>query len=562
MKNVFKFLGIIALVAVIGFGVVSCGGGDDDNDNNNNNNNNNNNGGSADTALNGTWSGADGDLTFNNGNFEMSGFMKGTYTTTGSNISVTVTHVNGDEMGLESKWYTKAELKAAAGDFIDDDDLDELFFSSTGTYSISGSTLTITMDGDTMTLTKNGGSTNPGGSAITYTATANNSTNTTAITLTFSAAVTGLTATDITVTNGTGSAAKGTLTGSGTSWSLGITVNIAGNITVSINKSGIESGNKTVAIAKPASVWTAVDIGTLFDTSSGSKAINRIAYGNGKFVAGGNNGKIAYSSDGIAWTAVEDSKFSTDDRIYGIVYGGAEGQEKFIAVSITVVNNRVTGNKIATSTDGTTWSLVSTAADVFNNSSNIRIAYCGGKFVVHGGTMATSDDGMTWTGVSFNIFGNNGDINAIAYANGTFVAGGGSRGDQCIATSTDGTTWTLSDTTNFGTTDNTVYAITYGNGKFFIGTRYASYIYSSTDGKGWTYCSTNNLDAVRAIAYGNSKFFAVGDKGKIATSDDGSTWTRVTQSVFGDSDTISTIVYGNGKFVAIGSGKIAYLSDN
>jgi hypothetical protein len=30
MKNVFKVLGIIALVAVIGFGLVSCGGDDDD----------------------------------------------------------------------------------------------------------------------------------------------------------------------------------------------------------------------------------------------------------------------------------------------------------------------------------------------------------------------------------------------------------------------------------------------------------------------------------------------------------------------------------------------------
>jgi hypothetical protein len=41
MKNVFKVLGIIALVAVIGFGLVSCGGDDDGNNNNNNNNNNN-----------------------------------------------------------------------------------------------------------------------------------------------------------------------------------------------------------------------------------------------------------------------------------------------------------------------------------------------------------------------------------------------------------------------------------------------------------------------------------------------------------------------------------------
>ena len=40
MKNIIKFLGIIALVAVFGFGVLGCEPVDDGNNNNNNNNNN------------------------------------------------------------------------------------------------------------------------------------------------------------------------------------------------------------------------------------------------------------------------------------------------------------------------------------------------------------------------------------------------------------------------------------------------------------------------------------------------------------------------------------------
>jgi len=53
MKNTLKVLGIIALVAVIGFGLAACNNGDDDDDNNNNNNNNNNNssGGGAPVAV-------------------------------------------------------------------------------------------------------------------------------------------------------------------------------------------------------------------------------------------------------------------------------------------------------------------------------------------------------------------------------------------------------------------------------------------------------------------------------------------------------------------------------
>ena len=85
---------------------------------------------------------------------------------------------------------------------------------------------------------------------ITYTASPNVVKNTTAINFTFSAAVSGLTSSEITVTNGTGAAAKGALTeNSGTSWSLAITVTTAGNVSVSINKTGIESGAKTVAVA-------------------------------------------------------------------------------------------------------------------------------------------------------------------------------------------------------------------------------------------------------------------------------------------------------------------------
>ena len=93
-----------------------------------------------------------------------------------------------------------------------------------------------------------GGGGGGSGTTITYTASPDGGTTTTAIKFTFSAAVSGLTADDITVTNGTGSVTKGALTGSGTSWSLAVTVNTAGNITVKINKSGIESGAKTVAV--------------------------------------------------------------------------------------------------------------------------------------------------------------------------------------------------------------------------------------------------------------------------------------------------------------------------
>jgi hypothetical protein len=103
---------------------------------------------------------------------------------------------------------------------------------------------------------------NKGGNDITYTALPNSETDTTAINFTFTSAVSDLIADNITVANGTGTVTKGSLSGSGVSWSLGITVETAGNITVSVSKSGIESGGKTVAVAKTGGGGTIPTIST------------------------------------------------------------------------------------------------------------------------------------------------------------------------------------------------------------------------------------------------------------------------------------------------------------
>ena len=65
--------------------------------------------------------------------------------------------------------------------------------------------------------------------------------------------------------------------------------------------------------------WTA-------STSSAIGEIHTIAYGGGKFVAGGPQGSMAQSADGITWTKIPDSTFGDSD-IRSIVYDGA----KFVA---------------------------------------------------------------------------------------------------------------------------------------------------------------------------------------------------------------------------------------
>ena len=59
----------------------------------------------------------------------------------------------------------------------------------------------------------------------------------------------------------------------------------------------------------------------------GSSSITAIAFGSGMFVAGGQDGKMAYSTDGLDWTALAGAGFGAD-RINGIAFGNG----KFVAV--------------------------------------------------------------------------------------------------------------------------------------------------------------------------------------------------------------------------------------
>jgi uncharacterized repeat protein (TIGR02543 family) len=108
---------------------------------------------------------------------------------------------------------------------------------------------------------------------ITYSASADGTSGTassTAIAFAFSGAVEGLSADDITVTDDTGTVTKGTLTGDGTDWSLGITVVTAGNVKVAIAKTGIENTVKDVAVHKAGEATPGTQYTITFDSNGGS----------------------------------------------------------------------------------------------------------------------------------------------------------------------------------------------------------------------------------------------------------------------------------------------------
>jgi hypothetical protein len=304
-------------------------------------------------------------------------------------------------------------------------------------------------------------------------------------------------------------------------------------------------------------------------------SIKGIAWGNDKFVAVGRTdnleGKISYSSDGVTWAGVNDSSiFSGTGDINAVAYGGG----KFVAVGWG--NN---GGKIAYSSDGVTWTAVSDST--FGNSQIEAVAWGNNKFVAIGGynDMAYSSDGVTWTavGVSSIFSGTSGEIHAIAYGGGMFVAigrsGNSSNLNGIIATSTDGISWTAVTTTALHPEGSpypaTIEAIAWGNGIFVAGGQSGKMV-TSKNGTSWTavdvskiFGTDSNESIIRAIAWGGGKFVAVGYNGEIATSTNGTSWAAVTTTAFdyksGSGSTykrqFESVAYGNGKFVA-GAGSI------
>lgn len=169
------------------------------------------------------------------------------------------------------------------------------------------------------------------------------------------------------------------------------------------------------------------------------------------------------------------------------------------------------------------------------------ICYGNGKYIIVGnGKIAYSTDLTSWTRVSQSIFSSY--VRSVCYENGKFIAVGD---DGKTAYSTDGMTWYAGSSS--ATSD--LNGVCYGNGRYVT-----SYLYS-TDGVTWNYAT--NTNKYNGVCFGNGKFIGVGNLGALHYSTDGSTWTKISQSVI--TGNIMCCTHGGGKFAAInGPGNVAY----
>jgi len=183
---------------------------------------------------------------------------------------------------------------------------------------------------------------------------------------------------------------------------------------------------------------------------------NDVKWGGGRFVAVGDGGSIASSTDGTHWTHSD-----SPDRTYwqSVAWGGAAG---WVALG---------GDKlVATSPDGLAWTVQPALAA--NPSAGV-IAFGNGVFVATSAAGSwVSTDGKTWTTVAANLSG-------IAFGNGVFVgvAAGGP------VASADGRTWPA----GAGAAITTPYnndGVAFGNGTFLATS--SGTVSTSTDGRAWT----------------------------------------------------------------------------
>jgi len=140
-----------------------------------------------------------------------------------------------------------------------------------------------------------------------------------------------------------------------------------GGVSVIVNCQGrlLRTGNGSNEVV-------VADAGTL-------SALHGVAYGNGRFVAVGNEGAVISSEDGLGWT-VRDS--GTDERLRAVIFGNG----LFITVGYA--------GTILTSPDGLRWTRRKSGSDTRLKG----IAFGDGTFVAVGwhGVVLTSQNGTKW----------------------------------------------------------------------------------------------------------------------------------------------------------------------
>ena len=307
-----------------------------------------------------------------------------------------------------------------------------------------------------------------------------------------------------------------------------------------------------VTYSLDGNVWSNMTTGTT------SNSWTSVSYGNGKFTVVSSNATSMYSLNGIDWTAGGSPGVSSNCLAYGSGYFAclsrnsgvstvsisADGQT-WQTISLTYAGAAYSGitygdsGFVAVSSTGlllgfvpTFWVSPTQVANStkLNSSDWSGLTYGNGSFVTVGqGLIQTTQDyGNTWS--AFTV---SNTLASVTYSSDieTFLALPGLF-DDGVYTSTDGLTWTLSQT--LPSIPSAQTSVAYGDGKFVTLLNGDSNVFYSRDGVNWSISTLSGSDPWSSITYGNEKFVAVSNNSNypLMYSSDGLSWTKIEDSSY------------------------------
>jgi hypothetical protein len=253
------------------------------------------------------------------------------------------------------------------------------------------------------------------------------------------------------------------------------------------------------------------------------------------FCVAGGGSVMAYSSDGLTWTASTQNPYSNGGSINAIANNGT----KWISV----------GSTTCSSTNGVNWTALSSQP---NLSEGYCVAWNGSYWLVGGNYgIFKSTDGVTWTSSTSVINA----VLGLKWNGSIWVAVGG--GDNKVAYSSDGINWTPSASGNIVFSAGAT-AIQYNGSIWVAGASNPNSGHTlgySYDGIAWTPCP-NSLDALNfrvAVIGWNGSMWVAGGSYSLAYSIDGINWTHSDQAVV--TDTVFGLDWNGSVWVAGGYGQ-------
>ena len=292
------------------------------------------------------------------------------------------------------------------------------------------------------------------------------------------------------------------------------------------------SASNSIAYSIDGITWTGITGTTIFSTRGSYISTNnlkqaKVSIKHSSIAYGTGNNTLAYSLNGITWSGLGSTMFSTQGN------GGVWNGSKVVAVGSGT-------NSIAYSICCINW--IGLGTTIFTGSGN-GITYNNNYFVAVGNgtnSIAYSVDGISWFGLGTTVFTTKGS--AICSNGSLWVAVGS--GTNTIAYSSNLTSWTGLALTVFSTSGNGIAF----NGVQFVavgsGTNTLAY---SANGSTWTVLSTFS-SAGYGIAWSGSLWVAGGNG--IYYSFNGSIWTKAPTNL----TTCYTVAWNQSVFIAGGTG--------